>query len=277
MTSTFVSQALPSADLNNEARSTQKARINGYLGLSCLIFLTLIIILMPDYTRWAAVILSMSVIAIAILSMINSMLNQQADKIDRLKYKLKLTESKLDRLKIKYNDACQLDELTSCFNKQHFVGQCQRFMSLSTRSGVRFSLIVVEIDQYIEVLSLKGRRGSDELLRIFGNVLYRAVREVDVVARIEDDRFAVLLSDAVDQNVMIVTNRISKLVGQISPIENRDMHITVSVGVTAFMDQEDVACLLGEASSALDIAIGQGGDRVAVHQKDRVPQGSEAA
>ena len=259
----------------NPVNGLRRSTVNCYLGGSCIILFLLVVTLTPDSNRWLAVVMSMSMLTVAILTLVNTALTQSDEEVERLRYKLKLTETKLDRLKIKYNDACQLDDLTNCANRQHFFDQCQRFISLSSRSGISFSVVTIQIDQFMEILSHFGQRGSNELLRIFANVLHTAVREVDLVARIEDEKFALLLSGSVGDDAFSVTNRIIALARQIRPSEEEDQTITVSMGVVAYQDQDDVKSLVDRANAALNAAIKQGGDRVAAYRN--TPEGNIAA
>jgi diguanylate cyclase (GGDEF)-like protein len=261
-----LNSTLPSAGVDELPEvALQRHRLFGYLVISCLVFLGLIVVFTPNSDQWLAVILSTATLVGAVLTLVNTAFNRTTDQINRLQYKLKLTETKLDRLKIKYNDACQLDELTGCHNQQYFVEQCQRSMAMSTRSKVCFSVAVIHIDQYVQILSHEGHRGGAEILKIFGNVLHCALREVDVVAHLDDERFALLLSDSIDEGAMTVTDRIMTLARQVHPHDDEKSRITVSVGVTNFRDQPDVKSLLSEADTALDLAIREGGDRVAAY------------
>lgn len=64
------------------------------------------------------------------------------------------------------------------------------------RRGAKLGLVLLALDQFEEITASLGRSVSDELLYRVANRLSRAVRPVDLLARVGDDEFAVLLTEA---------------------------------------------------------------------------------
>jgi diguanylate cyclase (GGDEF)-like protein len=64
------------------------------------------------------------------------------------------------------------------------------------RRGAKLGLVLLALDQSQEITSSLGRSVSDELLYRIANRLSRAVRPTDLLARVGDDEFAVLLTQA---------------------------------------------------------------------------------
>jgi diguanylate cyclase (GGDEF)-like protein len=64
------------------------------------------------------------------------------------------------------------------------------------RRGAKLGLVVLALDQFREISVSLGRNVSDELLYRIANRLSGTVRPVDLVARVGDDQFAVLLTQA---------------------------------------------------------------------------------
>ncbi len=64
------------------------------------------------------------------------------------------------------------------------------------RRGARLGIVLVALDQFAEIADSLGRSVSGELLYRIGDRLSASVRSADLVARVGDDQFAVLLSQA---------------------------------------------------------------------------------
>ncbi len=64
------------------------------------------------------------------------------------------------------------------------------------RRGARLAVVLLALDQFGEIADSLGRSVSGELLYRIGHRLSATVRQADLVARVDDDQFAVLLSQA---------------------------------------------------------------------------------
>ena len=53
------------------------------------------------------------------------------------------------------------------------------------------------------------------MLQLFSRIVRAALREVDVLARLEAERFAVVLSSASEEDAVSIINRIGQLISQI--------------------------------------------------------------
>ncbi len=78
---------LPSAGVDElPERALQRNRLFGYLTISCLVFLALIVVFTPNSDQWLAVILSTATLVGAILTLVNTAFNRTTDLIYRLQY-----------------------------------------------------------------------------------------------------------------------------------------------------------------------------------------------
>ena len=64
------------------------------------------------------------------------------------------------------------------------------------RRGAKLGLVLLSLDQFHEITSSLGRHVSDELLYRIANRLSQSIRQADLVARVGDYEFAVLLNQA---------------------------------------------------------------------------------
>lgn len=240
-----------------------RGRINFCLGVNVVVLFGLVGVLTPDVEHWIPLLGSVSLLAIAVVSVINATLDKAGDHYGNAIYRLQLSEQKVQQLRKEVNEVRRTDPLTGCYNECYVREELSRFIAMSKRSAFRFSVLSIRIDQYLDVLGRHGQRGSNDLLEVFSNILRRSVREIDTVARFDDENFLVLLSDSVDADAMLVCNRIVDLTHQVRIDGDDELRLTVSVGVTTFAGHEDVDRLIEQANIALNFAIEEGGDRVA--------------
>jgi diguanylate cyclase (GGDEF)-like protein len=85
----------------------------------------------------------------------------------------------------------QTDVLTGAATLPYFTSRLKRLFQ-QAQTGFTSALLLADIDQFKEIVAQQGPTGSDRLLKHFAGQLLEAVRQSDVVARLEGGRFAVL-------------------------------------------------------------------------------------
>ena len=156
-----------------------------------------------------------------------------------------------------------LDELTGCYNQRHFVELLQQHRAMSERGSYKFTLVIEQVDQFADIVDRYGLGRGHEVLQLFSRIVKAALRQVDAIARLEADKFAMVLSDCPEDEALDVINRISELVGQIQVTEDDDIRITTSAGLTSYHGTEAVQDLMDHAEEAMNFAIKEGRDCVA--------------
>ena len=130
------------------------------------------------------------------------------------------------------------DPLTGLNNRRSFdqsleneIGRCIRYKRCC-------SLIMADIDHFKRINDTYGHGAGDEVLKQVGNLLRDNVRNVDLVARVGGEEFAILLPETPPQNILVVVNRLLKKVREMNPAVRRmgsdGKRVTVSLGVSSF-------------------------------------------
>ncbi|MDO6567381.1 diguanylate cyclase [Alteromonas sp. 1_MG-2023] len=98
-------------------------------------------------------------------------------------------------------------------------------------------LLLVEIDDYQEVLNHYGASAGESASYQVGQSLIHFTRSHDIVGQINENRFAVLLSDITIESVHVVADRLVKQVfsKNIQSIDNSPM-FTASIGIAPSTD-----------------------------------------
>jgi diguanylate cyclase (GGDEF)-like protein len=88
------------------------------------------------------------------------------------------------------------DAVTGLPKARKFVADLPRHFARLDREGLPGTMILVSIDGFSQLHTHLGRKGIDELLRQTAALLNRVSRPTDVVARLDDNEFAVWLNGA---------------------------------------------------------------------------------
>ena len=116
-----------------------------------------------------------------------------------------------------------------------------------------FALVYLDLDDFGALNDQEGHQFGNKLLKTIGQRLRHSIRGKDVVARLDADLFGIILSDI--QHADIIGTVVSKMRTAINGpmhLEQRELHITASIGVTICPDDSSIADrLLHHADVAL--------------------------
>ena len=110
-----------------------------------------------------------------------------------------------------------------------------------------------------------GIRTGDEVLRHVADLIRTALRKEDMLVRYGGEEFLVMLPEVPGPGAVVVAGRIRKAVeAQAIAVKSRSLRLTVSVGVSARLDEgpESIENLLARADEALALAKQRGRNRV---------------
>lgn len=122
------------------------------------------------------------------------------------------------------------DMLTGLANRVELLERLDIEQGRSERSGMPYSLLFIDIDQFKALNDIHGHRVGDEALKILADILRDCSRKVDVAARLGGDEFLLLLPDTDEQSCDILVRRIEAHTKQI--FEEKFWPISVSIGRT---------------------------------------------
>jgi len=131
-----------------------------------------------------------------------------------------------------------VDSETGVCNKAFFLARLQQETSRAKRNGYPLSLALIKIGHSKSVDS-KSHQIAPEALRTVGALLTDTVREEDVVARIDETTFALLLPDMTDRAAQNCLEEIQKLIA-IVPLDRlgakTKLYLRGAIGVTTYDD-----------------------------------------
>ena len=145
------------------------------------------------------------------------------------------------------------DTLTRLPNRALFEDRLAQALATVRRGSSKVALLCVDIDRFKELNDTLGHPAGDMLLRQVAARLVDAVREVDTVARIGGDEFAILLVDVHDlRKAEAVCDRVIEDVCEPFDLLGEQVFVRVSIGLALSPEfGTDPAELMRKADIAL--------------------------
>ncbi len=126
-----------------------------------------------------------------------------------------------------------LDPLTQLKNKENFINMISFEYDNAVRYSLPFILMYLDIDNFSKLNEEYGRIAGDLLLSNVATLIKKEIRKTDILARIQDDRFALLLTHTNLKNSESVAERIRKRIEKNSmAYEDKLINATISIGIT---------------------------------------------
>jgi diguanylate cyclase (GGDEF)-like protein len=116
-------------------------------------------------------------------------------------------EREADEMAQRLDRESMVDPLTGLANRRRFEQECNREHRRSQRAWESYALMRFDIDGMAAINQAVGRNGGDELLCRFAAAIGLERRQYDMVARWENDEFAVLLPGVNLESARVVLER----------------------------------------------------------------------
>jgi two-component system, cell cycle response regulator len=155
------------------------------------------------------------------------------------------------------------DGLTGLFNYRHFWEMLVHEVESSRRYGRPLSLLFLDLDNFKVINDTLGHPQGDVVLRTLAVYLQGAVRHADVACRYGGEEFALLLPHTTPKAALALAERLRLKISELAiPLPDRDVQVTVSIGVAGLQVGMSGAELLDAADAALYRAKEAGRNRV---------------
>ncbi len=165
------------------------------------------------------------------------------------------------------------DALTGLANRRLLLDHLDRAMQQADRNGSQVAVLFCDIDRFKVVNDNLGHQVGDELLRVIGDRLRRAVRPGDTLSRFGGDEFVVLLEGVYspDDAIDVVNGVLEALRDPIILSGGHELVATMSIGVALSEYGKSRDDLLHDADVAMYRAKERGrGGQYAVFDVDRM-------
>lgn len=166
-----------------------------------------------------------------------------------------------------------LDPLTGVLRAERVGTALQKFVANLRKQGRPASVLMVDIDHFHRYNDHYGKEAGDQVLKGFGALLERSVRESDLIGRIGGEEFVVAMGCS-PRDAQIAGQRLVSLVKRsVFEAGGSGLRITVSVGAAGSPDHgSNPRHLLESAGAALEAAKEKGRNMCLLYEPTmRVP------
>ena len=99
----------------------------------------------------------------------------------------------LDRQNHQLQQLAREDHLTGLFNRPHLLSMLERELALSQRHNYIVSILLLEINDFTQLLDEFGRHTGEKALRLFADCIREKIRESDLFGRFDGAQFLLVL------------------------------------------------------------------------------------
>lgn len=145
------------------------------------------------------------------------------------------------------------DELTYVFNRSYFEQTAPIKLAENKAQQQHSAILVVSAKNHNEIQKKYGSKISNKLLKTLAKFLEKDLRENDMVARYEDDKFIVFLSGADNKAAQLVTKRLLANANdlKIKTSKNEECAVAIKIGSCSTEYYTDIPQLIKEAQKDL--------------------------
>lgn len=145
------------------------------------------------------------------------------------------------------------DPLTGLPNRQLLDDRLRQTIRDADREDCQVAVLFIDIDYFKYVNDTFGHSAGDKLLKMVAEQLSNGLRTSDTIARLGGDEFAIVLPDIHHTDeVADMVRKIQKLLDLPFVIDDREIHVSVSIGITLYpLDEEGAEGLLKSADTAM--------------------------
>lgn len=130
------------------------------------------------------------------------------------------------------------DQLTGLSNRHYFTSELVKQINIWRRYQRPLSIIMLDIDYFKKVNDSYGHLAGDYTLKVLAEICESQVRDIDTVARIGGEEFAILLPSTAVNGAMQIAERIRKATEDYTfKYEGATFKFTVSLGVAELTDE----------------------------------------
>ncbi|WP_415716319.1 diguanylate cyclase [Maridesulfovibrio sp.] len=177
-----------------------------------------------------------------------------------------LTVLTINHFQLRLERQAGTDTLTGIANRRTFERHFDDAMLLFQRNGTKFSLILLDIDDFKQINDSCGHVKGDSIIKDISSTISSAIRDNDFCARWGGDEFIVLVDGEAGAALSVAENIRSSVCSShkcsLGSTETETICVTVSCGVAEFENGDSLDSLAQRADKAMYESKMQGKDKV---------------
>lgn len=150
-----------------------------------------------------------------------------------------------------------VDHVTGSYNRCYLTNYANNIFSLTNREHKKVAFVKIAIDQFKAVIDEYDYSIGDKVLRSLSNSLKHSVRESDLVIKISNDEFLVVLMNVInEENARMISekliNNFSMVETKVSKTSDQVLKKTICCGIALYPEDGNS---LDEMLKKSDIAL----------------------
>lgn len=147
------------------------------------------------------------------------------------------------------------DSLTGLPNRTLLQDRLEQAIHHADRDGSSFAFMIMDLDRFKEINDSLGHHIGDHLLHEVGKRLILTLREVDTVARIGGDEFAILISNSDEKSAPKAAEKLNHALAEPFEIDQLKLYVGGSIGIAMYPQHgPDARTLVQRADVAMYMA-----------------------
>lgn len=161
----------------------------------------------------------------------------------------------------------QTDFLTGLYNRRYIEKQLKYLWETANNHNKYFSLFMLDIDHFKQINDNYGHEAGDVVLQQITQIMLKNTRSDEIIGRFGGEEFIGFLPEVSIEEAKMIAERLRKQIEEhIFVINNQNIKVTVSIGVSQWAPKEndDVQSLIIRTDKALYKAKNKGRNCTAV-------------
>jgi len=151
------------------------------------------------------------------------------------------------------------DYLTSILNRRAILEALSREISLQEREPSGLAIGICDLDHFKKINDAYGHQVGDDVLCGVVRLVESSLRPYDYLGRLGGEEFAIIAPNIINGDVIPLYERLRAAVAaRPFPTRQKDLSITVSIGVAVWSEKMTESTLLAAADAALYTAKNKG-------------------
>lgn len=144
------------------------------------------------------------------------------------------------------------DSLTNLPKRHVFENTLRGIVNNKESCNQKIAVLMVDLDWFKNINDTYGLNVGNKLLSTVGSRIKNIIKDSNFSAYLGEDHFAVLFANVLDMNdITIIANKISSSIKKTVIIDNNEINITCSIGISIFPDEtENIEDLILHAEKA---------------------------
>jgi diguanylate cyclase (GGDEF)-like protein len=147
-------------------------------------------------------------------------------------------------------DESQRDSLCDAFNRRGIEAKLDAELKHVQRGRQKLSVVLIDVDYFKAINDIQGHAAGDAALRDVADAISSRLRGRDHLGRYGGDEFLLILPQTALNIAVVIVERLNQAVSHLGH-HGRSKPLTLSIGLTEAVAEDDAASLIARADKAL--------------------------